>query len=84
MAYVYHVPSRSLMARHSHHEQYQQQIPGNLYAVQAFLDTMANTTIDGKPAVTATVLAFWQGFAEMTKTLGMFTGGYFANRFGRK
>jgi hypothetical protein len=52
--------------------------------MQAFINQMADTTIDGAPAISAKVVSYWQGFAEMSKTLGMFTGGYFANRFGRK
>jgi hypothetical protein len=42
----------------------------------AFITTMANTVIDGQPAISATVVSYWQGFGEMSKTLGMFTGGY--------
>lgn len=64
--------------------QFQQQIPGNVIPMQAFINTMADTTINGKPAVSARVVSYWQGFAEMSKTLGMFTGGYFADRLGRK
>jgi SP family general alpha glucoside:H+ symporter-like MFS transporter len=45
---------------------------------------MANTIIDGKPAISAQVISFWQGFAEVAKTVGMFTGGTFADRLGRK
>jgi SP family general alpha glucoside:H+ symporter-like MFS transporter len=45
---------------------------------------MANTRINGEPAVSATVISFWQGFAEMSKTLGMFLGGTLSDRFGRK
>jgi SP family general alpha glucoside:H+ symporter-like MFS transporter len=52
--------------------------------MQAFINQMANTTINGERAISATVVSYWQGFAEMSKALGMFTGGYFANRFGRK
>ncbi|KAJ4073126.1 hypothetical protein NW756_014345 [Fusarium oxysporum] len=63
---------------------FQQQIPGNVIPMQAFINTMADTTINGKPAVSARVVSYWQGFAEMSKTLGMFTGGYFADRLGRK
>ncbi|GFZ43406.1 hypothetical protein JCM24511_01126 [Saitozyma sp. JCM 24511] len=63
---------------------FQQQIPGNVIPMQAFINQMADTTIDGAPAVSAQVVSYWQGFAEMSKTLGMFTGGWFANRFGRK
>ncbi|KNB14800.1 hypothetical protein FOXG_21209 [Fusarium oxysporum f. sp. lycopersici 4287] len=62
---------------------FQQQIPGNVIPMQAFINTMADTTINGKPAVSARVVSYWQGFAEMSKTLGMFTGGYFADRLGR-
>ncbi|WVW84371.1 hypothetical protein I302_106405 [Kwoniella bestiolae CBS 10118] len=63
---------------------FQQQIPGNVIPMQAFINVMADTVIDGKPAVSAKVVSYWQGFAEMSKTLGMFTGGWFANKFGRK
>jgi SP family general alpha glucoside:H+ symporter-like MFS transporter len=45
---------------------------------------MADTVIDGEPAISAKVVSYWQGFAEMSKTLGMFTGGTLADRFGRK
>lgn len=64
--------------------QFQQQVPGNLIPMPAFIATMADTVIDGQPAVSAKVVSFWQGFPEMSKTLGMFTGGIFADRFGRK
>lgn len=63
---------------------FQQQVPGNVIPMPAFIAQMADTVIDGQPAISAKVVSFWQGFAEMTKTLGMFAGGYFANRFGRK
>ncbi|KAH7125837.1 general substrate transporter [Dactylonectria macrodidyma] len=63
---------------------FQQQIPGNVIPMQAFINQMADTTVDGAPAISAKVVSYWQGFAEMSKTLGMFTGGYFADRFGRK
>ncbi|KAK9319797.1 general substrate transporter [Lipomyces orientalis] len=63
---------------------FQQQIPGNVIPMQAFIKQMADTTIDGAPAISAKIVSYWQGFAEMSKTLGMFTGGFFANRFGRK
>jgi MFS transporter, SP family, general alpha glucoside:H+ symporter len=64
--------------------QFQQQVPGNVIPMQAFINTMADTMIDGKPAISATVVSYWQGFAEMSKMTGMFIGGIFANRFGRK
>ncbi|KAH7137003.1 general substrate transporter [Dactylonectria estremocensis] len=63
---------------------FQQQIPGNVIPMQAFINQMADTTVDGAPAISAKVISYWQGFAEMSKTLGMFTGGFFADRFGRK
>lgn len=63
---------------------FQQQVPGNVIPMQAFIDQMADTTISGEPAISAKVVSYWQGFAEMAKMLGMFTGGYFANKFGRK
>ena len=45
---------------------------------------MADTVVDGVPAVSARTVSFWQGFAEMSKMVGMFAGGYFADKFGRK
>jgi hypothetical protein len=39
--------------------------------MKAFVKQMANTVIDGEPAVSATVISYWQGFAEMSKTVGM-------------
>lgn len=52
--------------------------------MQAFVNQFADTMVDGQPAVSAKVISFWQGFAEMTKTIGMFTGGPIADRIGRK
>lgn len=52
--------------------------------MQAFINQMHDTTLDGKPLVSAKVVSYWQGFAEMSKTVGMFAGGWFADRFGRK
>ncbi|KAI4726723.1 MFS general substrate transporter [Aureobasidium sp. EXF-10728] len=63
---------------------FQQQVPGNVIPMQAFINQMHDTTIDGKPAVSARTVSYWQGFAEMSKTVGMFAGGWFADRFGRK
>ncbi|KAI4849130.1 MFS general substrate transporter [Aureobasidium sp. EXF-8845] len=63
---------------------FQQQVPGNVIPMQAFINQMYDTRIDGKPAVSAKVVSYWQGFAEMSKTVGMFAGGWFADRFGRK
>ncbi|KAK4565889.1 hypothetical protein LTR86_003738 [Recurvomyces mirabilis] len=63
---------------------FQQQVPGNVIPMQAFINQMADTTLNGQPAVSAKVVSYWQGFAEMSKMVGMFAGGYFADRFGRK
>jgi SP family general alpha glucoside:H+ symporter-like MFS transporter len=63
---------------------FQQQVPGNVIPMQAFINQMHDTTLDGKPLVSAKVVSYWQGFAEMSKTVGMFAGGWFADRFGRK
>ena len=49
-----------------------------------FVKQMANTTIKGVPAISANIISYWQGFAEMSKMLGMFVGGVVANKFGRK
>jgi hypothetical protein len=64
--------------------QFQQQVPGNIIPMQAFINQFADTTLNGKPEVSAKVVSFWQGFPEMSKTLGMFVGGPIADRFGRK
>ncbi|KAK3679732.1 hypothetical protein LTR78_000108 [Recurvomyces mirabilis] len=63
---------------------FQQQVPGNVIPMQTFINQMADTTLNGQPAVSAKVVSYWQGFAEMSKMVGMFAGGYFADRFGRK
>ncbi|KXJ90287.1 general substrate transporter [Microdochium bolleyi] len=63
---------------------FQQQVPGNVIPMPAFIRDMADTTLNGQPAVSARIVSFWQGFAEMAKTLGMFTGGWVADRLGRK
>lgn len=63
---------------------FQQQVPGNIIPLPAFVSQMADTMVDGAPAVSARTVSFWQGFAEMAKMAGMFAGGYFADRFGRK
>ena len=64
--------------------QFQQQVPGNIIPLPAFVKQMANTVIDGEPAVSARVVSFWQGFAEMAKMTGMFMSYFFADRIGRK
>ncbi|CAK1367616.1 uncharacterized protein RHO25_013134 [Cercospora beticola] len=63
---------------------FQQQVPGNIIPLPAFVNQMADTVIDGEPAVSGRIVSFWQGFAEMSKMAGMFAGGYFADKFGRK
>jgi hypothetical protein len=45
---------------------------------------MADTTINGEPAISAQVISFFQGFAEISKTIGMFLGGPMMNYIGRK
>jgi hypothetical protein len=64
--------------------QFQQQVPGNIIPMPGFIAQMADTTVNGEPAISAKVVSFWQGFAEMSKTVGMFAGGSLANRIGRK
>lgn len=65
--------------------QFQQQIPGGILPLQAFLNEMGNTVAaDGQPALTATAVSVIQGVAEIGKTTGLFIGGYFADKFGRK
>lgn len=49
-----------------------------------FVRQMADTTINGAPAISAQVISYWQGFAEMSKMVGMGVGGLVANQFGRK
>lgn len=64
--------------------QFQQQVPGNIIPMPAFVNQFADTVIDGQPAVSAKVVSFWQGFPEMSKTLGMFAGGPIADKYGRR
>jgi len=54
------------------HLQFQQQVPGNILPLPAFVRQMADTTIDGEPAISARTISFFQGFAEISKTIGMF------------
>ncbi|KAJ1324624.1 MFS transporter SP family general alpha glucoside:H+ symporter [Microdochium nivale] len=64
---------------------FQQQVPGNVIPLPAFVNTMADIVDkNGNPAVSARTVSLWQGLAEMTKTLGMFAGGWVADRIGRK
>ncbi len=64
--------------------QFQQQVPGNVIPMEPFVRQMADTTINGVPAVSARVISYWQGFAEMSKTLGMFAAGLAMDRLGRR
>ncbi|KAH7029489.1 general substrate transporter [Microdochium trichocladiopsis] len=64
---------------------FQQQVPGNVIPMPAFVKDMADiVNANGEPAVSAKTVSLWQGLAEMTKTLGMFSGGWVADRIGRK
>ncbi|KAJ2983001.1 hypothetical protein NQ176_g1015 [Zarea fungicola] len=63
---------------------FQQQIPGNVMPMPAFVKQMANTVIDGEPAISAQVISYFQGFAEMSKMFGYGLGGLLSDFFGRK
>lgn len=65
-------------------QQFQQQIPGNVMPMPAFVKQMANTVIDGQPAISAQVISYFQGFAEMSKMFGYGLGGLLSDLFGRK
>jgi len=52
--------------------------------MEPFVRQMADITLDGAPAISAKVISYWQGFAEISKTLGMFTGALAMDRLGRK
>lgn len=60
------------------------QIPGNVIPMEPFVRQMADITLDGAPAISAKVISYWQGFAEISKTLGMFAGALAMDRLGRK
>jgi hypothetical protein len=64
--------------------QFQQQVPGNILPLPAFIRQMADTTINGEPAISARTISFFQGFAEISKTIGMFAGGTLMDKVGRK
>jgi SP family general alpha glucoside:H+ symporter-like MFS transporter len=64
--------------------QFQQQVPGNILPLPAFIRQFADTTINGEPAISATTISFFQGFAEISKTIGMFAGGTLMDKIGRK
>ncbi|ATY58282.1 MFS alpha-glucoside transporter [Cordyceps militaris] len=63
---------------------FQQQIPGNVMPMPAFVKQMANTVIDGEPAISAQVISYFQGFAEMSRMFGYALGGILADICGRK
>ncbi|WRT69060.1 uncharacterized protein IL334_006043 [Kwoniella shivajii] len=63
---------------------FQQQVPGNILSLPAFVAQLGDTVVNGQRSESAKVVSYWQGFAEMSKTLGMFAGGTLMDRFGRK
>lgn len=40
--------------------QFQQQVPGNIIPLPAFVRQMADTIVDGEPAISARTVSFWQ------------------------
>ena len=49
-----------------------------------FVKQMANTSVDGEPAISSQVISYLQGFAETAKMAGYGIGGILSDRFGRK
>lgn len=45
---------------------------------------MADTTIDGRPAIAGLTVSFLSGFPAMAQIFGQFLGGPLSNRIGRK
>ena len=49
-----------------------------------FVKQMADTVIDGEPALSAKVVSFFQGFGEIARMTGYLAGGFVSDRLGRK
>ena len=64
--------------------QFQGQLPGNVLPLPAFVQTMANTEINGRPAIAGLTVSFLSGFPAMAQIFGQFIGGPLSNRIGRK
>ncbi|KAK1927060.1 hypothetical protein DB88DRAFT_514651 [Papiliotrema laurentii] len=63
---------------------FQGQLPGTILPLPAFVATMANTQIDGKPALKGITVSFLGGFPALAQIFGQFSGGPLSNRIGRK
>ncbi|WVW79024.1 hypothetical protein I302_100987 [Kwoniella bestiolae CBS 10118] len=63
---------------------FQGQLPGNILPLQAFVKTMADTTINGQPAISGLTVSFLGGFPAMAQIFGQFSGGFISNTIGRK
>jgi hypothetical protein len=60
------------------------QLPGNMLPLPAFVKTMADTTINGQPAISGRTVSFLGGFPAMVQIIGQLSGGPISNAIGRK
>ncbi|KAE8538162.1 hypothetical protein D1P53_005500 [Cryptococcus gattii VGV] len=63
---------------------FQGQLPGNILPLPAFVKNMADTTINGAPAISGTTVSFLGGFPAMVQIFGQLSGGPISNHIGRK
>ncbi|KAL1858280.1 hypothetical protein VTK73DRAFT_7864 [Phialemonium thermophilum] len=63
---------------------FQQQLPGNVIPMPAFVKTMADTVVDGEPTISARVISFWGGFGTIAQLVGQAVGGPMSDRLGRR
>lgn len=52
--------------------------------MEPFIKTMADTTVDGEPAISARVISFWGGFGSIAMLVGQSLGGPMSDRLGRR
>ncbi|RXK38057.1 hypothetical protein M231_04616 [Tremella mesenterica] len=63
---------------------FQNQLPGNIIANSGFIHTMANTVVDGSPAISSNVISLWGGIGAVAQTIGQAVGATSSDYIGRK